>query len=686
MNDILNWPRHSSIIPISESYNQERKIEKKLFEIIFHQSLKEINEITKQIIQLKIDRIDSEKIEGFLESLYPLIDKFSFDNNDHTRECLLAIACLKALISNPSPSVWRIIQRICYHTHRLEYILPDYCIKFCLESKKSCKDFIILSEKIINEYIKSGMTFNSDRVSKQFINLKEYWESSQELSLVWGGLSDSGTIAHEGDRAIFKILFKLDKKLFIDLVNNFKDPYSTLIAINATGAYYSLSTWTDLLSITPVAFDKDYGWNKSFILPLLLNIAYGELHFAISQIRTNTTIDQITTIKTDIDNIIQFMFNLIFNLENGIHNEAIIRWATWLISKLINHGPTELSSDYYKIHNNNNYLLSKCLDEIATGISSDFLDHKIAEINSNEKLSKKDVTTLIWENAEEWENWAFHALVSHFCLIGNTHPVLLSSISDKFFKEWRVDSNTWYDNKGSHLRNYAAQFIPYKTDNFPNYGIQLLAYTFYNNEQPNTLWLKLLYDTNYLREVIEYAPYYILDGEKYKNGQEARYLLQLIVGIGISLIDFFSNETNLDENKRASAQKIYSTLSDTLWDLRRIDKINADFWEKSLILIILRRAYFGENRISSDTPNIFDENTFPTFKDQISYFKYDTNQLINLINIVLLNDISPDNVKSTLNEIELDLTKEVDKIVSLNQLHQRKYPIDQKIIDRLRGL
>lgn len=685
MNDITNWPRHS-IFPINESYNQEKIFENFLFENIFYQSLKEINEISKQIIQLKIERIDSEKIEGFLESLYPLIDKFSFDNNDHTQECLLAIACLKSLISHPSPSVWKIIQRISYYTHRLEYILPDYCIKFCIESKKSCKDFIILSEKIINEYIKSGINFNSSRISKQFINLKEYWKSSQELSLIWSGLPDSGTITHEGDRAIFKILFQLDKELFINLVNNFKDPYSTLIAINATGSYYSLSTWTDLLSITPVAFDKNYEWNKSFILPLLLNIAYGEIHCAISQIQTNTTVDQLNIIQADVDNLIHQVINLIITVRNGIHNEAIIRWATWLISKLIKNGPTELSTDYQKIHNNNNYLLAKFLDEIVTNIPPNFLNHKISEINNNDKLSKKDVTTLIWENAEQWENWAFHALISHFCLIGNINPLLFSNISDKFFKEWRVDPNTWYDNKGSLLRNYATQFIPYRTDNFPNYGIQLLAYTFYNNENPNILWLKLLYDTIYLREVIEYAPYYVLDGEKYKNGQEARYLMQLIVGIGISLIDFFSNETNLVESKRESAQKIYSTLSDTLWDLRRIDKINADFWEKSLIFIILRRAYFGENIISTNNPNIFDENTFPTFKDQISYFKYDTHPLINIIYLVFINGFSSDSLKTILTETGLDLKTEIAKNVRLNELHPNKYPINQKILDKLSTL
>lgn len=176
--------------------------------------------------------------------------------------------------------------------------------------------------------------------------------------------------------------------------------------------------------------------------------------------------------------------------------------------------------------------------------------------------------------------------------------------------------------------------------------------------------------------------------DEYGSRAEAGRLLLLLFRIGLAIFDQVAARSSDNNSPEArSLATLFEALHSATSEMREIDStLNHDQWLTIVQHLAVRRMIweprFG-NESESTNLHVFKIDDTPTVSDILSESKGNVVELVATLQTLLLNSPDVSNLKADLDTASIDLLDAVRSIRTLNQIHPRKYPIDEAQLQKL---
>lgn len=575
---------------------------------------------------------------------------------------LMALACAEALAKTPSLQTWQNVRKIKSHSWQLEHYLSD-AMMFCAEDETNTKDSYIKLTKEVFEALDSfqlkSQHDHKNKKREQFINT---WnENTNNLEEIWRGLPQSSEINYEEEFPLFQVLEKIDFSGFLAVVSQSKNPYLVDSVFFAVCGSSKFILWKKLAISVDSAFTEDGTWNTSVAMPLLLVMARAQL------LQAGSCIPHLNASDAEINNIKQEIFNLAENVIKTLSDRQdamplFARWSTWLMRQLL----VQETKDQNDVR------------------SSAFVDAALVEeIGRNSQ--NKNVITEVPADAPAWEAWCYRCV-----LASHAHSKFINPPDCKIFiDEWKIKLDEWSGKRGRQLRERASLIVT-MTKVIPGDAAHLLAYPITTSKSPIDDWIKLWNITQFLREIVEFGDADDSESNKYKESTEASKLLWLVFCIGLAILDqLVGQRSESDPSQQRLLAKLHEALALAVREMREIDYfLSREQWLQAWQHLAVRRVLWedkGQQAEQNGGTSIFLFTDIPTFSDYLSAAKNDVIELLAILQMTLLNEVSPKIVIDKLHDAAINLDEAIATAERLNTIDPRRYPIEKSYFDLLKS-
>lgn len=577
---------------------------------------------------------------------------------------LMVWACAGALAKAPSLQTWQNVRKLKCHSWQLEHWLFD-AMMVCAEDKTDTKDaYIKLAKEIFKALDSLQLTSLSDRHNKEREQFREAWnENSEKLGEIWWGLRWSHPMNYEEEFPWFQVLAALDFDEFLAVVSQSKNPFLVNSAIWAGGAFSKFGFWEKLAASVPTAFSDDGTWNTSVMTPLLLVIARDQLLQAGSHIpHFNASDAEMEKVRQEIADLIEVVVATLDKRQDVL--PLLARWSTWLMRQLLMQG--------IKDANNVRSLV--------------FVDATLIE-TIGRKLKEKGIKPQAESpvDAPAWEPWCYRAVLASHANNG----FIDAPDSEKFLDEWSISLDDWASERGKQLRERAS-LIETMTKEIPGDAARFLAYPIAMSESPVDVWIGLWNDTQSLREIVEFGDT-DASGDEYQSRAEAGKLLMLVFCLGLAVLDQRASQCLAGNSAQTrDLARLHEALALAVREMREIDDtLNREQWLQAIRHLAVRRLIW-EHRATEVEKNgrfsVFSSADKPTFSDYLSAAKDDVMELLAVVQMTLLNEADRNIVQDKLHVASIDLSKVIATAKRLNDVSDRKYPINEAQLREICGM
>ena len=575
---------------------------------------------------------------------------------------LMALACAEALAKTPSLQTWQNVRKLKSHSWQLEHWLSDAMI-FCAEDEINTNDAYI---KLIKEVFEALDIFQlksqydlQNKEREQFLNAWD--ENTDKLEEIWWGLRSRSEMNYREEFPLFQVLEKLDFSEFLAVVSQSKNPYLVDSVFFAVGGSSKFTLWKKLAISVDSAFTDDGTWNNSVAMPLLLVTA------RIQLLQAGSRIPHLNASDTEINNIKQEIFNLAKNVIKTLSDRQdamplFARWSTWLMRQLL----VQETKDQNDVR------------------SSAFVDAALVE-EIGRNLQNKNIITKAPADAPAWEAWCYRCV-----LASHAHSKFINPPDCKIFiDEWKIKLDEWSGKRGRQLRERAS-LIMTMTKVIPGDAAHLLAYPITTSKSPIDDWIKLWNNTQFLREIVEFGDTDDSESNKYKGSTEASKLLWLVFCIGLAILDqLVGQRSESDPSQQRLLAKLHEALALAVREMREIDYfLSREQWLQAWQHLAVRRVLWedkGQQAEQNGGTSIFLFTDIPTFSDYLSAAKNDAIELLAILQMTLLNEVSPKIVIDKLHAAAINLDEAIATAERLNTIDPRRYPIEKSYFDLLKS-
>lgn len=668
MNNIISWNIPNRLD--YQSYQKKQDSIFKLWDLIY-----ENDAITSIFSNRLVETEDSfsiffEQIKSKLETLYGRYD------DDYITECGLAIQIIKSC--NGSHNFFTTIDRFEYYSRDLKWILRDYIKKINKNEEKYeglIEKLKTSSLKTVNSYIEQAkvpLNTSINEINKHYLNSIIEWQKSPSLDTLWSD-RDFQNLSWEGNKTAFYTLFTLDKKLFIDVIQEFKDPYSCKMALHAIDNELSVGDWRYLVENTQPAFHKDGTWNETkIVLPLLMYFYDFKLSVFINSFNLNMKSSQseLDSIKQTLDGLVDYIVKVLWNVSCS----GTFRWVLYKFKELrTNEIIEKLERSDDQLPKVQDYLNSRLILEFNT-LFTDFINNE----SSNELVK--------WSEPLNYEEWFAHAFLglhieSRASKNIDTEELVKNSsllrISEDFFSKWYFNINNWYSEKGLKFRQESSDFAYYgnkfdfKNDKY--YFLSYLLFITIKETKTVELWNNLLLSSDLFLDILKYQTYRDSNWD-FDNHSHSRYALGILNIIGLNLTMLLANDNN------ELSKSIYSSFYQLLFRAFESDTISELYFSAIKLLSFLRLD--SQDRDNSDFKIL--NNSTPRIKDFLYDLQPCDREFFELLYFLNLNGLSNEAIVLVVDNLNVKL--KIDSFNKMIEIDNKRYNFANDFIKFLRIL
>lgn len=594
-----------------------------------------------------------------------IVDSANLQTPDsHT--LLITLACAAALSRSPSLHTWSKVSAFKFNSWQLEHWLGEAMLAYAEVHPSACNAYSMLAKEAFAALDNLSLQSQSDRTNKERTAAWAYWNERQDkLEEIWWGLRGwHGFMNYEEELPLFQVFYKLAPDEFICTISISFNPYlvSALLFAAGIGAFSPrFSEWKRITAAAPVAFEDGGKWNGSVLMPLLLVDARSQLLLARQDLRNpDFTPGELEEIKQEISGTAELIATALAARQDA--NDVLSRWTPWLMRQILRQKSTDIS------------------DLQSPAFADDALFEAIGR-----KLGDRPLPKTSPDEAPLWEAWCYRCVLASFAYNGHIHVPEWTNFGD----EWNLSPEDWVGTRG-HLLRERASLISTLNKETPGVAANLLAYPITQSPSPTKAWIGLWNDAIVLREIVEFGDPDAIE-EEYRSRSEAERLLFLLFRIGLAIFDQgAANSSDNTSPEARSLASLFKALTYATYEMREIDNtLNHDDWLAAVQHLAVRRLIWespSDSETASANFQIFKADDTPTVAAILADANGNVIELVGLLQSLLRNSPDISRLKANLNSASIDLSNVVQSIRSLNQYHQRKYPIEEAQLQKLGAL
>ena len=195
--------------------------------------------------------------------------------------------------------------------------------------------------------------------------------------------------------------------------------------------------------------------------------------------------------------------------------------------------------------------------------------------------------------------------------------------------------------------------------------------------------------TQFLREIVEFGDADDSESDKYQGSTEASKLLWLVVCIGLAILDQLVGQcSESDPSQPRLLAKLHEALALAVREMREIDYfLSREQWLQAWQHLAVRRVIWedkGQQAEQNGGISIFLFTDKPTFSDYLSAAKNDAIELLAILQMTLLNEVSRQIVMDKLHDAAINLDEVIATAERLNIVSPRRSPIDKVYLNLLK--
>lgn len=628
---------------------------------------------------VEVDKVDDtqELVNNFLEDIKKKLERlYGRYTDDLITTCGLAVQIIKSC--DGSHSFFKMIDIIEYYINDLKWILRSYIKKITSDEEKYkylIENLKTSSLKTVNSYIEQGkvpLNTSISEIHKHYSNSIIEWQKRQSLDTLWSD-RDSQNLSWEGNKTAFYTLFTLDKKAFIDVIQEFKDPCSCKMALHAINNELSVGDWRYLVENAQPAFHRDGTWDETkIVLPLLMYFYDFKLSVFTSSFNLNTGSSQseLNSIKQTLDELVDHIVKVLWNVSCS----GTFRWVLYKFKELRTNEIIEklerLDGQPPKVQD---YLDSRLILEFST-----LFTYLIDNESSNELVT--------WSEPLSYEEWFAHTFLglhieSRASKNIDTEELFRNSnllkISEYFFSKWHFNIKDWYSKKGLKFRQESSDFAYYGNKfDFRNDKYYFLSYLlFVTTKKTKTLelWNNLLLSSDLFLDILKYQTYRDSNWD-FDNHSHSRYALSILNIIGLNLTMLLANDNN------ELSKSVYSSFYQLLFRAFDSDTISELYFSMIKLLSFLRLD--SQNRDESDFKIL--NNFIPSIEGFLYDLQPHDREFFELLYFLNLNGFSEAAIASAINNLNVKL--QIDSFNKMIVIDNRRYTFANDFIQFLKIL
>lgn len=632
-----------------------------------HDILQYIDDINIDMNTFSSEEVDYDTVDTIKKQIRNITIVKSLDGTQNkVLEYMLAVALIKASVC--AEEFFIKLDQIERHFSTLKWRLHEL-VKIMAHSadKQKYKVYLEalqnLSEIAVQEYIENGVPIYNcltADVDTHYQEAVKAWQNENDITFLWGNRGfNIFNLDYEGERTAFYTLYILNQSKYVELIQKFKDPFSSQMALYSIKSELDdIYQWQELVNKVENAFDNKGNWdNAKLLLPLLMEIADGELKSFESSFNLNiySSQEEVDSVIAKINSIIEFIVsNLISKSSKGT-----LRWMLYKIKDSRNFEVMqEVKIRKGKLPDIHNYIYSKYIDSFCDQVG----------------LNSKDLA-ITWKNELDYEHLCFNLFQMYSEYTKKTE----SNIKNKdFFTAWSFDAETWYGDKGNKFRK-SLQYLYVFDDQigFIDDKYRLLAFLLFKNIQNKDSledWYKLLLSTDLFLDILKYSK-----DEKFgfDNRTSARESLRLISRIGLDLLLILINQ------KDDKSILVHDTLFSFYFKCLERD-FSPNFYFECIKLLALLRVYV---KIDTDKDSMYTILNAAQFelKDYLNVLQPYNMMYAKLVHFLNTNGLDK---KYFIEEthIKAQMQSQVDILETMLNLQDRHYEISSQILDVMRDI
>ena len=659
----IQWPREREATNSQSNINDSFKTEQD-----FHQLLGAGGESLPTILDEAVTWVVQQggEIAELEQRITMICNQVDLQEFPDSANLLMTWVCAEALVQSPSLQTWGNVKRLKYNSWQIEHWLASAMIVRAERSSNARKAYIDLTKEVFVGLDSSSLVSLSGRYNQERVSALSYWkECRDKLDELWWGLRGwSGFMVYEEDLSLFHVLNQLDPDELIHDISQSTNPYvvHSVLTLSGAGAFFGrFEQWKKFAADAPTAFEADGTWNGSVFAPLLLVEACNQLLLAGRSIpHFNASDVDVERVKREIVSVVEAVVSTLAKRPDAI--ALFARWSTWLMRQMLSHS----EKDTHDVR------------------SAAFVYDALIEAIGR-KLKGKSVIQISSSDASFWEAWCYRCVLASHAYGGF---IDLPNSRD-FLAEWTLSPDEWAEKKGQRLRE-RANFIVTMSKEVPGMAANLLAYPIVRADSPTEAWIGMWNATYALREIVEFGDA-DASADEYQSRLEAGKLLLLVFRIGLAILDQRVDQCSSSDTPVARSQaKLNEALASAVREMREIDDtLNRGEWLTAIRHLAVRRLIWemsGSEGQKSPSFPVFCADDKPTFSDYLAEEKGNAFELLALIQWVLINAPDIPRLQSELSTASVNLTDALVMVRRLNQYSQRRYPIDELQLQKIKDL
>jgi hypothetical protein len=575
---------------------------------------------------------------------------------ENVRDVLLALACAEAFRQAPSREMWEFLWSLTWDSSSLPTLLEQAMISASADAAFR-SSFLATARAVLQYALENPGRRAIAREKDVGANLREHWRKNTQLSALWrNNFSHSFHAVGSDDDHVLSIVVQIDTAEFIRLLGVFDYPDPVVHALTWCGAGWKFEYWEAMVTAAPKAFDEEGCWNGSLILPLLLSIAREQFQFPL---RNDATDEQASDATTEIANLALEVTRAIAHRPDALW--CTTRWGAWLIRDAI---PA---------------VSANAIPHPSNAKSQGFIDVSLLDALISELPADR------WSpgpapGAEPWEPWC-HLAVGVTVALSRKVPMPSPT---GFLDDWGLSPESWCSGVGQTLK---ARAMPFEmgTPRADGYGPRLLALSVAEAGSADTIWAKFWNSTATLREIVEFGDVDENDGVGWQGRSEASRLLILQFSVGLMMLDhLILPQRTLPYTRQSAMEGLLPLLDEATREMAAIDRLNGKFWIEAKRHLAVRRATWlsgtGIRQTNADIVTL-DPRAKPTLADFIRDSAGDTEGLLTLVQVALLNHVEKSALVDAFREARVDLGAEIEIAMQLLEISPRAANLGQAQID-----
>ena len=575
---------------------------------------------------------------------------------ENVRDALLALAFVEAFRLAPSRELWEFLWSLTSDSSSLPILLEQATVYASADAAFKAS-FIATAHDLIRHALENPRRRAIGKRKGSAAEQRERWRKRPQLSALWrNNFSHGFDPFGRDDDHVLSIVVQMDTAEFIRLLDVFDYPDPVANALTWCGAGWKFEHWVAMMTEAPEAFDEEGCWNGSLILPLLVSIARDQFQFPL---RKDATEEQVTVATTEIGNLAVEVARVIARRPDAL--SCLTRWGAWLVRNAI------LAVSANTVPHPSNAQSQGFIDV-------SILEALISEVPTGQSTPKSA------PDAEPWEPWCHLAAGVSVSLSRKSSMPSMSG----FLSDWELTPESWAAAAGQTLKARAAPFES-GTPRADGYGPRLLAISIVEAESADIAWTKYWHSTATVREIVEFGDVDENDRVGWQGKSDASRLLMLQFSVGLMMLDnLILPQRDLPYDRKLAMARLLPLLDEAVRELTAIDLLNGKFWMEAKRHLAIRRATWLSGRTTQQL-NVeivsLDPETKPTLADFIRDLAGDTEGLLNLLQMALLNGVEKSAIVNAFAESGVDLRAEIAMAKRLLEISPRAANLGQAQID-----